>query len=252
MPYVNASENELPPGAPQPRLHWGWKAAAVAAAAGTLFVGLRMVPLGDYVREIGEALDWVRSQGPWGPACFAAAFVVTTVLMVSSSFMMAMAGLLWGMKWGFLPVTAGCTLGATASFLLGRTVLRGWAQRRVAGHPLLAAIDKVVAEKGFRIVLLTRLTPAPSVLMNYAYGLTKVRLGPYVLGTLLGMIPRTLTYLYVGSTLHSAEEIIAGEHRRGPLFWVHLGVGAVVTVAVVFLVGRMAHKALKETLASGK
>ena len=75
-----------------------------------------------------------------------------------------------------------------------------------------------------------------------------MRFGSYVLGTWLGMIPRCLTYLYVGSTLGSAAEIVAGEHKRGPLFWVHLGIGAAVTVVVVILIGRMAHKALRETL----
>jgi uncharacterized membrane protein YdjX (TVP38/TMEM64 family) len=239
---------------------WGVACIIVLAA---VYVALR-VPgarqhAGQYIHMV---MGWVRSFGPWGPVCFGAIFAATTLALISSSLMIAMAGFLFGFPgdfaqappyaiFVFLPVSLGFTVGAAVAFGLGRTLLRGWVQKKVAGHPMLEAIDKVVEEKGFRLVLLVRLTPMPSVLMNYAFGLTKVRFWPYVLGTWLGMIPRCLTYLYVGSTLQSAADLVAGAHEHGWHRWIHLGVGALVTVVVALLISRMAHKALKETLANG-
>ena len=62
--------------------------------------------------------------------------------------------------------------------------------RRVAQSERLRAVDEAVARDGWKIVLLTRLSPAfPFVLLNYALGLTRVRLLPYVLASWVGMMP---------------------------------------------------------------
>jgi uncharacterized membrane protein YdjX (TVP38/TMEM64 family) len=239
---------------------WGVACIVVLAA---LYVALRVPGARQHAGQyIHVAMKWIRDFGPWGPVCFGAMFAATTLALISSSLMIAMAGFLFGFPSGFqevfpytifvfLPVSIGFTLGAAVAFGLGRTLLRGWVQKRMAGHPMIQAIDKVVEEKGFRLVLLVRLTPMPSVLMNYAFGLTKVRFWPYVLGTWLGMIPRCLTYLYVGSTLQSAADLVAGAHERGWHRWIHLGAGALVTVVVALLISRLAHKSLRETLGNG-
>jgi uncharacterized membrane protein YdjX (TVP38/TMEM64 family) len=90
-------------------------------------------------------------------------------------------------------VSVGSVLGATAAFLVGKTLLRGWIERRIAAYPRFQAIDRVVGEQGFKIVLLVRLSPLfPFNLLNYAFGLTKVRLWQYVLASWIGMLPGTL------------------------------------------------------------
>ncbi len=57
-------------------------------------------------------------------------------------------------------------------------------------HPRFAAIDRAIGRDGFRVVTLLRLSPLlPLAASNYLYGLTSVELGPYVLGSWLGMLP---------------------------------------------------------------
>jgi uncharacterized membrane protein YdjX (TVP38/TMEM64 family) len=237
----------IPPGADdapgRSRLHIAWKVVAVVLVLAALVVIVRLEP----VRHAAmRGLIWTRDLGPWGPVCFAAIDCVGVVLLVSSTFLLAAAGFLFGMLAGFPAVTVGNTLGAVAAFALGRTLLCGWAQRKMVGHPLLQALDRTVSQKGLKVVLLIRLTPLPTVLVNYALGLTQVRTGAYVLGTVLGMIPRTILYLYLGSTARTATQVAAGEVHRGPLVWLHLGIGAAVAVAAAIFVGRLAHGALRE------
>ena len=72
--------------------------------------------------------------------------------------------------------------------------------KRIASYPRFQAIDRAVGEQGFKIVLLTRLSPIfPFNLLNYAFGLTKVRLWQYVLASWIGMLPGTIMYVYLGS-----------------------------------------------------
>ncbi len=96
-------------------------------------------------------------------------------------------------------------------------------------------------------MLLTRLSPVfPYNLLNFTYGLTRVPLGTYVLGSWIGMLPGTVMYVYAGSALKSAAEVVAGKLPPNPARDVLLGAGVVATVAVVLLAGRMAREALRQ------
>jgi uncharacterized membrane protein YdjX (TVP38/TMEM64 family) len=71
-----------------------------------------------------------------------------------------------------------------------------------AKNPKWAAIDKAIGRDGFKFVTLLRLSPLlPLAASNYLYGLTSVELGPYVLGSWLGMLPGTWAYVGAGVLL---------------------------------------------------
>lgn len=102
------------------------------------------------------------------------------------------------------------------AFLLGRTVARAWVSSRVAANARVAAIDRAVGREGLKIVLLTRLSPVfPFNLLNYAFGLAQVSLRDYVLGSLVGMLPGTLMYVYLGSLITSLSELASGRASGG-------------------------------------
>src|SRR5229473_2340136 len=86
-------------------------------------------------------------------------------------------------------VSIAATLGATAAFVVGRYFARDWIARKLEGNAKFKAIDEAVGREGWKIVLLTRLSPVfPFNLLNYAYGLTRVRLRDYVFASWAGMI----------------------------------------------------------------
>src|SRR5581483_10417397 len=101
--------------------------------------------------------------------------------------------------------------------------------------------------QGFRIVLLTRLSPVfPFNLLNYAFGLTRVGFRDYVLGSVLGMIPGTVMYVYLGSLLTSVTELASGRRSGGAAQDAFYFGGLVATIAVTVYVTRVARRALAE------
>jgi len=105
-----------------------------------------------------------------------------------------------------------------------------------------------VGREGFKIVLLTRLSPIfPFVILNYAFSLTKVRFGAYALASWIGMLPGTLMYVYIGSALGNLAEVAAGR-QKSPAEWGFFIGGLVVAVGVAVFVTRIARKALKQAV----
>jgi uncharacterized membrane protein YdjX (TVP38/TMEM64 family) len=191
------------------------------------------------------ALERIAGLGMLGPVLFVGLYVAATVLFLPGSILTLGAGVVFGVARGVVVVSVAATLGATAAFLVGRYLARDWVARRIQGNPRFAAIDQAVAREGWKIVGLTRLSPVfPFNLLNYAFGLTRVRLGHYVLASWLGMLPGTLMYVYVGSLAGDLATLGAGARTRTPAEWALYGVGLLATVAVTVHVTRLARRAL--------
>lgn len=197
------------------------------------------------------ALAWLTGLGAWGPAIFVLLYVGVTVLLLPAVVLTLGAGAVFGVAQGFVAVSVGATLGATAAFLIGRYLAREWVARRVAGSARLGAIDEAVAREGWKIVLLTRLSPAfPFVLLNYAFGLTRVSLRQYVLASWIGMMPGIALYTYIGSLAGDVAAAAAGGRVRSMGEWMLYGLGLLATLAVTIYVTRLARRALDERIAS--
>lgn len=232
----------LPEPNAKPGLRWKWLLyLGVAVALGAAVRYLHVQPL------LKQALDWVGQLGPWGAVMFIAIYVVATVLFVPGSVLTLGAGAVFGVVWGSVYVSLGSLLGATSAFLVGRYLARDAITRKLEGHDRFASIDQAVAAEGWKIVLLTRLSPVfPFTLLNYAFGLTRVRLGDYVLASWIGMMPGTVMYVYLGSLAKAA----AGGRARTPGEWALYGVGLLATVAVTVLITRIAKKALAQRVSA--
>jgi uncharacterized membrane protein YdjX (TVP38/TMEM64 family) len=191
------------------------------------------------------ALDWVGQLGLWGAVTFIAIYVAATVLFVPGSVLTLGAGALFGVGWGSIYVSIGSTLGATCAFLVGRYFARDAITRKFEGNEHFAAIDRAIANEGWKIVLLTRLSPVFSfTLLNYAFGITRVKLSHYLLASWIGMMPGTVMYVYLGSLANAA----AVDRTRTTGEWVLYGVGLIATVAVTLFVTRIARQALAKKI----
>ncbi len=167
----------------------------------------------------------LRALGIWAPIGFILIYAVATVLFFSGALLGLAGGALFGPVWGTAWNLAGATLGATAAFLLARSIAGEWVARRLGGR-LRDLSDGVTAE-GWGFVALMRLVPlVPFNLLNYALGLTGISLPAYVLASAVYMLPGTIAYTWLGYAGPSAAAGDATALRYGLL-----GLGVIAMIA---------------------
>jgi uncharacterized membrane protein YdjX (TVP38/TMEM64 family) len=196
-----------------------------------------------------EALEQIQGLGAVGAIAFIALYIVSTVAFLPGSVLTLGAGVVFGVVQGSIYVFIGATLGAMLAFLVGRYIARGWVSKKIAGNQKFQAIDQAVGREGFKIVLLTRLSPAfPFNLLNYAFGVTQVSLRDYFLGC-VGMIPGTVMYVYIGSLARDLTAIGSPNQPTHPgIQWTIRIIGLFATIAVTLYVTKIARKALAESV----
>ncbi len=175
----------------------------------------------------GGVVGWLRRRvggfGMAGPVVYGLAYVLGVVLFLPGAPLTIGAGVAFGLGVGTLLVSAASTTGAALAFLLARYLLRR-----------LAAVDRAVEHQGWRVVALTRLSPAfPFNLQNYAYGLTGVPFFQYVLASWIAMLPGTLLYVSLGVAGVELASAATGAASWGTTTLRVLGLAATVTVVVL-------------------
>jgi uncharacterized membrane protein YdjX (TVP38/TMEM64 family) len=162
---------------------------------------------------------------------------------------------------GAVAVWVGANIGAAIAFLLGRHVMRDFVQKLVLKYRVLSAIDKAMDTKAFLTVLLLRFSPLiPFNVFNYAMGATSVDTRSYLLGTIFGMLPGTVCYVFVGAAIGSAAQLAGGgENSDGSCTppdntpqVVLLVVGIIMTIVVVVLISCLAKKELTKIVEAAK
>ena len=193
--------------------------------------------------SLDAAVDRARGMGVWGPALLTLLYVPAALLLVPGSWLTVLGGFVFGWWRAAAAVSVGATLGACVSFLVGRYLTRDWVERKLAQHPRFRALDRAVAEQGFRILFLCRLSPLlPYGLLNYAFGLTRISLGRFALASWLGMLPGTIVYAYFGA---AAEQFVQAEPASSTAGRVLLVTGVAASVTLLVVLTRIATRALR-------
>ncbi len=219
-----------------------WRALLAISGIGALV--LLGSQAGAYLQDFAR---WVDALGAWGPVAFMVGYALATVAFVPGSLLTLAAGAIFGIAWGTLYVFLAASVGACAAFLVARYLARGAIEHRLEGNPKFAAIDHAVGNQGLKIVTLLRLSPVfPFNLLNYALGLTRVRLADYALAC-FGMLPGTLLYVYAGALAGDLAVAVAGaDDPSGPGRWAVASLGLAATAAVTISVTRTATRALQD------
>jgi uncharacterized membrane protein YdjX (TVP38/TMEM64 family) len=144
--------------------------------------------------EITAAID----RYPAAPLGFLAAHVAASLLFIPRTLMAIVAGLLFGIGWGIVWAALGGVAGAAAGFLVARYVNSGQIdlEHGTRVGPFLERVER----GGWRAVAALRLIPVlPHSVANYGLGLTRLPLGAYALGSLVGQLPLTIAYVDLGA-----------------------------------------------------
>lgn len=198
-----------------------------------------------------DFLIWIKQDlGPWGPLVLAIAYIPLTVCAVPASVLTLGGGYLFGLPVGFFADSIGATLGATAAFLLGRTIGRSYVISKLKNYPKFHAVAIAIQRSGFKIVLLLRLVPLlPFNMMNYLLSVTPVRLGEYMLASWVGMMPITFALVYVGTTLKDLSDVTHGWAEVSTTRWVLIAAGFMISVILMVYITKVAKASLDKALA---
>jgi uncharacterized membrane protein YdjX (TVP38/TMEM64 family) len=216
----------------------------VVAGIAAFAVLFRLLPVTAWLEEAAQ----LYARYPVAvPVAYVVAVTVATVVLFPGWISMMLGGLLFGLLPGLPLALLGITAGAFGAFLAGRSLGRSWVERRMGDSLKLQALDEAVNAQSFYIVFLTRFAIVlPFNVLNYAFGLTRVRSATYVAATALGMLPAVLLYVYLGTLADDFGAILAGDVRPASGTWWIAAVAIVAIAAVVWIVQRAARRALQQ------
>ena len=150
--------------------------------------------------------QWVQDAGLAGPLVFMGIYAIATVFFLPGSVLTLAGGALFGPVLGTFYNLTGATVGAVLAFLVARYLASDWVEQKTGGR--LKQLKQGVEGEGWRFVAFVRLVPLfPFNLLNYALGLTRIRLTHYLIATYLFMLPGAIAYTYLG---YAGREAIAG------------------------------------------
>ena len=184
--------------------------------------------------------SWAGS-GLLGHCVLGLIFVLSGLIWIPRQALCMVGGLVFGLL--VFPVAIiGSTVGAILAFLISRVLFRTTLLRMVQKRRMATAVVDAVTDQGWRIVFLLRLaSPVPGMVTNYACGLTNIGLSPYTAATVLGLLPQTFLFVYIGAT----GKVFVSSSLS--LFqFLFLLIGAVVMVVICLMI----RKSAKESLAS--
>ncbi|MDQ1286778.1 MAG: hypothetical protein QG622_343 [Actinomycetota bacterium] len=163
-----------------------------------LLLALGVAALTVDVPDVGVVRDQITAAGPLAPILFVAAYAVVVPAPFPKSVLSAAAGVAFGLPLGAALVLAGATTGAALAFGLARALGRDAVNRMAAGR--LDRVDDVIERHGVLAALVIRFIPVmPFTVLNYACGVTVMRLRHFVAGTLVGIAPGTTVHVALGS-----------------------------------------------------
>ncbi|KAL4588209.1 hypothetical protein LXL04_001091 [Taraxacum kok-saghyz] len=226
-----------------------------AARAFLYVILLAVVALACYSLPVEKILKnfllWIKADlGPWGPFVLAFAYVPLTVFAVPASVLTLGGGYLFGLPVGFIADSVGATLGATAAFLVGKTIGRSYVISKLNKYPKFQAIAIAIRRSGFKIVLLLRFVPLlPFNVLNYLLSVTPVPLWEYMLATWLGMMPITFVFVYIGTTLKDLSDVTHGWHDISKTRWMFIASGLIISVVLIVYIVKVAKASLEKALA---
>jgi uncharacterized membrane protein YdjX (TVP38/TMEM64 family) len=203
------------------------RAALLVLVVGGLLVAVTAVgvPGPSQVRAV------LAAEPVWTPALAVLGIAVLAVLVFPRAGIAVVAGLVFGPWAATGYVMAGTLLGAAVAFGVGRALGREYvASRTSVTGGRLARIDAWLGRRPLLAVVSTRLVPiVPFGLLNYAFGTTRVRLGTFLAGTGIGILPSTVLYATAGS---------AATDPGSPVFVVSVALAALLALTGLVIAGR--------------
>ncbi|GIW02049.1 MAG: hypothetical protein KatS3mg058_3452 [Roseiflexus sp.] len=188
--------------------HWQKAAAAamwIALAGG--FLGYAAISGSTPAATLQALVDLLRS--PIGPLIYILIYTLRPLALFSAVVVSLAGGAIWGPVWGTVFVVIGSNMSATLAYGFGRVLGRGVMPDDVANGGIAGRYAERLRTNAFAATLVMRLIYLPYDLVNYLAGFLRVPYRPFLLGSILGALPGTLTFVLAGAAL-DLDDVLAG------------------------------------------
>ena len=194
-----------------------------------------------------RTLQGIESFGNAGPPIFVLVYATTCIFFVPSIVFTFSGGVLFGFWRGVLLSLVGTGLGSLGALLIGRYLAREVVEKSFASNREFASLARAARSRGWWIVALARLSPIfPFSIGNYAFGITRIPALHYLGASLLGTIPSTSVYTYVGTLVGDIGALSVRGRDRTWQEWLFLIAGLAMTMLLAYYLRRFAQKALAQ------
>jgi uncharacterized membrane protein YdjX (TVP38/TMEM64 family) len=223
-----------------------WQAAAVVAAIALAATLSRFFPVVSFVEALQER---VMSWGAWAGIFYPLLFAACNIFLLPGGILAVGGGFFFGLWWGFLIVFVGNIVSTAVSFALSRFVVGRWFRQKLSSHATLRTFGPAIERESWKIILLSQLHPLfPTSLLNYFYGLTRIRFSTYMFWASIGRLPGLFFYAYIGTLGQLAVRIMGGKsYPRTVEYWIWGG-AFITTVLLLIVLGRVARRAIETPL----
>ena len=173
--------------------------------------------------------QWIQGYGTLAPIIYMLIYTIAPALLLPGLPITIVGGILFGPFWGVVYTITSATLGACVAFLVARYIARDWVEGKLVS-PRWRRLDEGVRDHGWKVVAFTRLIPLfPFNLLNYAFGLTRIKFLHYAITTFICMLPACIAFIVFSSSL---LDVIRG--KISPAFIAGLGLIILVSLIPLF------------------
>lgn len=159
--------------------------------------------------SISEIKAYIGSFGIFAPIVFILLQILQAVVApIPGAILVIAGGLIWGTILGGLLSIIGAFTGSVICFALSRILGRPFIEKIMRKEDI-QFVDNFFQRYGFLAILVLRLIPLlPFDAISYCLGLTKVDIRKFATATLIGMIPGTFLYSYIGFALVEESALV--------------------------------------------
>lgn len=169
-------------------------------------VGIVVVVFVD-VPTVATIRQWSENSGAWFPFAYFLLYVALTQFPIPRTVFTLTSGILFGPVLGFLLAVTATTAAALVSLVIVRFLARDWFREHLTNRRLLE-LDYHLEQRGWLTVLSLRMIAGvPFSLLNYACGLSSIRVVPYIVATAVGSAPNTLAVVLLGDALLTGFDV---------------------------------------------
>jgi len=153
-------------------------------------------------------------------------------------------------SWGLILICMNA--GANIAFILGRTYLKNYIDKKLEDYPKIKALEKAITQNAWKVVFLVRLSPLfPFSITNYMFGTTNLIWWHFTTATGCALLPESFLYAFMGSAIRKVSDQWTGKIPDGSgktAENIAFYGGIIVTIISVIFITIISRNAIKKAI----